>query len=108
MNNCVSRNEGEFQVVSVSGEVDLSWSSDVREAILDAISANPAVLVELTDVHYIDSSGIAALVEGYQTAKVKSVQFGLLQISDAVRSVLELARLDQVFPIHADISAAKG
>ncbi len=108
MNNCMSRSEGEFQVVSVSGEVDLSWSSDVREAILDAINGNPAVLVELSDVNYIDSSGIAALVEGYQTAKVKSVQFGLLQISDAVRSVLELARLDQVFPIHADLGSARG
>ena len=107
MNNCMSRNEGEFQVVSVSGEVDLSWSSDVREAILDAINGNPAVLVELSDVNYIDSSGIAALVEGYQTAKVKSVQFGLLEISDAVRSVLELARLDQVFPIHADLGSAR-
>lgn len=107
MNNCTMNTQEEFQVVAVSGEVDLSWSSDVREAILSAIQSSSQVLVDLSAVEYIDSSGIAALVEGYQTAKMKTVQFGLLNISAQVRSVLELARLDQVFPIHEDLAAAR-
>ena len=83
-----------------------SWSSELRRAILDALSKHAAVLVDLSAVSYIDSSGIAALVEGYQTAKGKNARFGLLAISDAVKAVLELARLDQVFPIYADLEAA--
>jgi anti-sigma B factor antagonist len=107
MNSCNTRQEGAFKVVAVCGEVDLSWSAEIRTAILDALGGDQGVLVELSAVSYIDSSGIAALVEGYQTAKAKKVQFGLYAISTAVRAVLELARLDQVFPIHDDLAAAQ-
>jgi anti-sigma B factor antagonist len=105
MNGCNTRDEGEFRIVAVSGEVDLSWSSELRTSILDAMSSAQTVMVDLSEVSYIDSSGIAALVEGYQKAKGKSIRFGLLGISDAVRAVLELARLDQVFPIHANLDS---
>ncbi|MEM9301377.1 MAG: STAS domain-containing protein [Pseudomonadota bacterium] len=104
---CSTRQEAGFEIVSVGGEVDLSWSSELRRAILDAVGGAPAVLVEMADVSYIDSSGIAALVEGYQTARADARQFGLLAISDPVRAVLELARLDQVFPIHDTLDAAR-
>ena len=106
MHGCEQREQGEYLIVAVSGEVDLSWSSELRSAILDALGKRGAVLVDLDQVSYIDSSGIAALVEGYQTAKTKQVKFGLVSISDAVKAVLELARLDQVFPIYADVNAA--
>lgn len=106
MNQIEATEAGGYRVVAVAGEVDLSWSSELRTAILDALSKHPQVLVDLSAVSYIDSSGIAALVEGYQTAKGKNVRFGLLAISDAVKAVLELARLDQVFPIYADLEAA--
>lgn len=102
---CTSREEGGFVVVSVAGEVDLSWSSQLRRAILDALAAGSPVLVDLEAVSYIDSSGIAALVEGYQTARATGRRFGLVAISQPVRAVLELARLDQVFPIHATLAA---
>jgi anti-sigma B factor antagonist len=105
---CTTRLECGFHIVTVGGEVDLSWSAELRRAILDAVGAAPAVLVELTAVSYIDSSGIAALVEGYQTARAGARQFGLLGISPPVRAVLELARLDQVFPIHDTLEAARG
>lgn len=106
MNGCEAREQGQHLIVAVRGEVDLSWSSEVRSAVLDALGKSQSVLVELDQVSYIDSSGIAALVEGYQTAKGKNINFGLVSISEAVKAVLELARLDQVFPIYADIAAA--
>lgn len=108
MNGCNARNEGDIRVVAVTGEVDLSWSSEIRNVILEALSSQSTVMVDLSAVSYIDSSGIAALVEGYQTAKGKKIRFGLVSISDSVRAVLELARLDQVFPIYPDLDTAKG
>ena len=48
---------------------------------------------------YIDSSGIAALVEGFQAARARGSRFALVAVSDAVRAVLELARLDRVFQL---------
>ena len=92
-------------LIRLRGEVDLSWSQQVREAVLAALQKNARVGVVLSEVTYIDSSGIAALVEGFQNARSRGTGFALVAISDAVRAVLELARLDRVFPIVADVAA---
>jgi anti-sigma B factor antagonist len=92
-------------LIRLSGEVDLSWSQQVRHAVLAALEEHPAVGVELSQVSYIDSSGIAALVEGFQNARTRGTRFALVRISDAVRAVLELARLDRVFLIVPDAAA---
>ncbi len=99
-----TREEGGFAIVELAGEVDLSCSPDARKQILDCL-ANNDLLVDLSQVTYIDSSGVASLVEGYQTAKKKSRKFGLIGVSDAAMNVLQLARLDKVFPIHASLEA---
>ena len=91
-------------VIRLRGEVDLSWSQQVRDAVLGALGNSARVGVELSEVSYIDSSGIAALVEGFQHARSKGKGFALVAVSDAVRAVLELARLDRVFPIVATVA----
>jgi anti-sigma B factor antagonist len=88
-------------LVRLRGEVDLSWSPQVRRALLDALAQADAVGVDLSAVGYIDSSGIAALVEGLQYARTHGQRFVLVAVSDAVRAVLELARLDRVFTLVA-------
>ena len=107
MNSCVTTQDQGFSIVSVAGEVDLSWSQSIRKAVLDALAGNHPVAVELSGVEYIDSSGIAALVEGFQQARGKKQVFGLLAISKPVRSVLQLARLDRVFPIWNSLADAQ-
>ncbi|MDZ7752029.1 MAG: STAS domain-containing protein [Gammaproteobacteria bacterium] len=96
---CEVRKEATFDVVSLKGEVDLSTSPAVRQAILASLEAGTPVAIELQDVTYIDSSGVASLVEGYQTAKSRGLLFTLVGASESVMGVLELARLDKVFPI---------
>ncbi len=107
MNDCRTEVEGEFALVRVQGEVDLSWSQSVRKAILDALAKARAVGVELSGVSYIDSSGIAALVEGFQSARGKGQKFSLVAASQPVRAVLQLARLDRVFPMVENVEAAR-
>jgi anti-sigma B factor antagonist len=92
-------------IVHLSGEVDLSHSPAAREAILDSLQQQRNLLVELSEVSYIDSSGVASLVEGFQVARRKRLDFALIGVSDAALSVLRLARLDQVFPIYASREA---
>ena len=53
------------------------------------------------EVTYIDSSGIATLVEGLQLSRETKTHFGLLALRHNARSVLELARLNKVFAIFA-------
>lgn len=107
MNDCSIEELGDFAVVRVRGEVDLSWSQKIRKTILDALGRAKGIGVELSEVSYIDSSGIAALVEGFQTARGKGQKFALIGASQAVRGVLELARLDRVFPMVDSVEAAR-
>lgn len=93
-------------VAQLSGEVDLERSPGVRRALLDALSARKPVVVDLSAVSYIDSSGIASLVEAYQTARKQGTPFVLCAVSPAALRVMQLARLDKVFDIRASVDDA--
>ncbi len=94
------REEGETLVVVLEGDVDLERSPVAREVLLESVGRNRRVLVDLSRVGYIDSSGVASLVEAYQKAKRQDTGFALISVSPRARRVLELARLDKVFTIH--------
>jgi anti-sigma B factor antagonist len=106
-NECTSESLVDYTLVRLRGEVDLSWSQQVRKKILEALEESRQVGVELSQVSYIDSSGIAALVEGFQHAREKGTKFGLVAASKAVMAVLQLARLDRVFPMFPTLEAAR-
>ena len=93
-------------VVRLEGSVDLEHAPDARKRLLDAVALGRDVLVDLSGASYIDSSGIACLVEALQAARSKGADLGLFSVSTQAMRVLELARLDMVFPIHRDFSAA--
>ena len=97
-------NEANCIIITLTGEIDLQTSPKAREQILQTLKNNQHVLVEMADVEYIDSSGIASLVEGFQDAKSRKLYFGLVNISAATRQVLALARLDKIFPIFDTVS----
>lgn len=106
MNQCSTEQQGDFAVVRLAGEVDLSWSADVRRAVLNALAASSKVAVHMGEVAYIDSSGIAALVEGFQNARGKGQTFVLAEVSAPALAVLKLARLDRVFDIVEQLDPA--
>jgi anti-sigma B factor antagonist len=81
------------------GEVDLSTSPALRDAILAAIKAQDSVGVDLSQVDYMDSSGVATLVEGLKACAGKK-KFTLVNPSEPVMKVLKLARLDGLFRIQ--------
>lgn len=101
-----TRDEAGFKVLELSGEVDLHYSPQARKQILALLKEGADLLVDLSAVEYIDSSGVASLVEGYQLSKNEKLKFGLIGISDAAMQVLQLARLDKVFPIYNSIADA--
>lgn len=107
MQRCQVREQDGHHIVTVAGEVDLSWSTELRDAILKGLDAKKPVLVELSGVSYIDSSGIASFVEGYQRARKSKLKFLLVAASPPVLAVLKLARLDRVLPLSPDLTAAQ-
>ena len=59
-----TREDNGYTVIELDGEVDLSCSPEARKQILDCLSNGRPLLVDLSAVVYIDSSGVASLVEG--------------------------------------------
>lgn len=92
--------DGGTTVVRVAGEVDMNSAPALRDALRSAIGAGvPALHVHLGGVTYMDSAGIAVLIEGLQWSKRQDVAYALTDMPKAVRVVVELARLDTVFTI---------
>lgn len=98
-----------MMVVSLSGEVDIMRSPDLQDSLQDAINrikGKGAVVVDLSGVTYMDSSGVATLVRGLQLSRKKDVGLVLCALQDRVRSIFEIARLDTVFPMASTLEEA--
>jgi anti-sigma B factor antagonist len=91
-------------LISARGEVDLYTSPQLRDAIMDAVPSakSSAVAVDLSGVRYMDSSGVATLVEGLRRSRDQNKGFKLVAPSTAVMKVLELAKLDSVFEVSSE------
>jgi anti-sigma B factor antagonist len=101
------RNLDKVSILDCSGDVDLYSSPRLRESLLAEIRpGGPSVLVNMSGVAYIDSSGIATLVEGLQLSRQTQTRFGLFGLRPNARSVLELARLHKVFAIFENETEA--
>lgn len=103
---CTTRLENGFTIIALCGEVDLHFSPKAREIILKHLQDKNHVLVDLSGVSYIDSSGVASLVEGFQHARTHELKFALLGVSKAAMQILQLSRLDKVFPIISSTAEA--
>jgi anti-sigma B factor antagonist len=100
------KEEGGVVVASLSGDVDLESSPLARELLLGLVRGGRSVLVDLSAVSYIDSSGVASLIEAFQLARRGGTGFALLSPTPSALRVLQLARLDRVFTIHATLADA--
>ncbi|HRK33407.1 MAG TPA: STAS domain-containing protein [Candidatus Hydrogenedentes bacterium] len=87
--------------ITIVGEIDLYTSPKLRSAITESVpAASRALHVSLASVEYMDSSGVATLVEGLRAAMERNLEFVLLSPSPSVLKVLQLSRLDTVFTIR--------
>lgn len=87
-------------IVSVAGDIDLHRSAEFQQALLDLLDRKPErIVVDLTDVPYMDSSGVASLVKLLSRTRRGGVGLCLVGLSDRVRSLFEITRLDDVFDI---------
>ncbi|GAK59648.1 anti-sigma factor antagonist [Candidatus Vecturithrix granuli] len=96
-----TRTKNQAYIIDVQGEVDLYSSPTMREYILKTLRQQhpPLLIIELSRVNYMDSSGIATLVEGLQLANEYHIKFRLVGLSPIVLEVFQLARLERVFAI---------
>lgn len=100
-----SREENGISIVAFRGDVDLENSRRARDVVLGFVSAGKDLIVDLSGVTYIDSSGIASLVEAFQQSRKQGTHFALAAVSPAALRVFQLARLDTVFTIVDSVEA---
>jgi len=94
-------------VLPLDGEIDLHVSPEVAQSLKSMIARKPnQVVVDLTKVTYVDSSGLAVLIEGMQNVQEYGGRFRLAGVQEDVKHVFDIARLDQVFDIYPDVDAA--
>lgn len=91
-------------ILDLSGDIDLASSPVMRKALLGEIKEKrtPKVFLNLKNVRYIDSSGIASLVEGLKASRDLRSRLILYGLNKTVREVMQLSRLQKIFEIYED------
>jgi anti-sigma B factor antagonist len=98
---------GRPNILPLKGEIDLHVSPVITASLNTMIDKRPErVVIDLSDVTYIDSAGLAALIQAMQKVEAYGGKFLLAGLQETVRSIFEISRLDQVFQIFPDTDAA--
>jgi len=89
-------------ILDISGDIDLAHSTEVRRMVLLEFRENrtPRVILNLRNVNYIDSSGVASLVEGLKASRDVGSRLILFGLSPIAQEVLQLSRLLKIFEIY--------
>jgi anti-sigma B factor antagonist len=96
-----------IKVFSISGDIDMYSSPELRKELLDIIKKKEKnLIVNFRDVTYIDSSGIATFVEGLKGMMSYGGKLKLLSIPDKIVEIFTFSKLDKVFEIYGDIENA--
>jgi len=88
-----------YSIIKIKGDVDLYSSPQLRKQILALANKKNRILVDFLDVTYMDSSGVATLVEALQMTNKNGGKLRLFNLEQPIKDVFELSRLDKVFEI---------
>ena len=95
-------------ILALEGEIDLHRSPEVKQTLQPLLEQKlPKIFIDMSAVQYIDSSGLALFIETLQRVGIYGGKFALFGLRESVRSIFEIARLDQVFQIYPDEAAAQ-
>ncbi|HUC53195.1 MAG TPA: STAS domain-containing protein [Candidatus Cybelea sp.] len=97
-----ARHLDRITIFDVSGDIDLATSPELRKALLHELRDQkmPRVVLNLGAVRYIDSSGVASLVEGLKASRDVGSRFILFGLNKTIREVLQLSKLLRIFEIY--------
>jgi anti-sigma B factor antagonist len=93
-------------VVSLAGELDLSTIPNVEKQLFDQLRSHPAIVVDLTDVTFIDSSGIALLIQASRASGETGVLNTVVAEGSQVERVFRLAGIDRALPLFTQRALA--
>jgi anti-anti-sigma factor len=99
----VAEPDGDVQVLTVHGELDLSTAPELREPLERAIEGDQrSILIDLTNCGFIDSTGVALIVEAWHRLEREQGHLALCCPSSQVRRVLEITGIDSSISLHSE------
>jgi anti-sigma B factor antagonist len=103
-----SRDQGNVRIVAVEGDVDLSSSAELRKVLFSALQGVSRLVINLGGIHYLDSSGIATLIEVLKESQKRNTEFALFAMSPAVHEVFRLTHVIKIFRVYETEEQAVG
>ncbi|MFC1570424.1 STAS domain-containing protein [Candidatus Omnitrophota bacterium] len=98
-----------ISIFRMSGDIDINTSPDFKKSFDAAVGAKKdKIVINLKEVSYVDSSGLATLVEILKNMRAYGGKLKLTNLSDKVRGLFEITKLDKLFDIVADEDSAVG
>jgi anti-sigma B factor antagonist len=96
----VERMDGGSVILAVSGEVGWNFTPELQNTLIPLFSEKPKTIVlDLSGVSFMDSSGIATLIEGLQCSLRSGIPFRLSGMIPQVKHLLKMANLEDLFEI---------
>lgn len=90
-------------VCRIEGEIDINSSPDIKKALDKLISKKePKLVISFSKVTYVDSSGLATLVELLKNMRTYGGRMRLADLSPKIKSLFEITKLEKLFDISSD------
>lgn len=104
-----TRWENKIAIVDVAGDVDMHTSADLQKGFQEILKQKPEkIVVNLSEVPYMDSSGVASLVKLLGSSRKSKIDMSLCGLSKRVKAVFDITRLTTVFKICESEAEALG
>ena len=102
-----TRNEGDWTIVSVGGEIDVYTAPKLREALVELVNAGRyQLIVDVEAVDFLDSTGLGVLVGGLKRVRANDGNLRVVCTQERLLKIFRITGLTKVFAIHDSVSAA--
>ena len=95
------KHEGRAIVLELGGEIDMKCSIKVKDKFKEIYQHKPSlIVVDMTEVEFMDSSGLATLVGVLKWCRINNCELRLAGLTKAVRNIFDICRLESIFQIY--------
>jgi anti-sigma B factor antagonist len=102
-----TRNEGDWTVVAVGGEIDVYTAPKLREAMVELVNEGRyQLVVDLEQVDFLDSTGLGVLVGGLKRVRANDGNLRVVCTQERLLKIFRITGLTKVFAIHESVAAA--
>ena len=101
------RRDGGVVVITIAGELELRAGADLKSRLSDAVDSGArTIVVDMSAVTFIDSTGLGALVGGLKRVRAVDGELALVCVDRSIVRIFEITGLDRVFPLHETLADA--